>query len=184
MMRRAVFLDRDGVLNRAVIRNGKPYPPDSVDELEMVPEAARELNRLKDRGFLLVVVTNQPDVARGRQTREAVEAIHARMRASLPLDEVRVCYHDDRDGCSCRKPKAGLLLAAAGELGIDLPGSFMVGDRWRDVDAGAAAGCRTVWIDSGYQERGPSAPPDFRAADLCETVSWILQQSEGEHVTG
>jgi D-glycero-D-manno-heptose 1,7-bisphosphate phosphatase len=141
-----------------------------------------ELARLRERGFILIVVTNQPDVARGKQTREAVEAIHTRMRESLPLDEVRVCYHDDRDGCSCRKPKPGLILDAAGEWGIDPRDSFMVGDRWRDVEAGAAAGCRTVWIDTGYRERGPAAPPDFRASDLCETVNWILRQTEGEHV--
>jgi len=180
-MRRAVFLDRDGVLNRAVVRDGKPYPPATPEELEIVPEAPEALARLKASGFLLVVVTNQPDVSRGTQTREVVEAIHERLRAALPIDDVRTCYHDDHDGCDCRKPKPGLLLKAAAEFGLELEASFMVGDRWRDIDAGAAAGCRTIYIDLGYRERGPSKPANYRAKDLCETVGWILQQSGGVH---
>jgi len=103
-----------------------------------------------------------------------VEAIHAAMAPSLPIDEFAVCYHDDRDGCACRKPKPGLLTEAAGRLGIDLAASFMVGDRWRDVEAGASALCRTVWIDAGYRERGPAVTPDCRVATLCEAINWIL----------
>ncbi|MGJ5820953.1 D-glycero-alpha-D-manno-heptose-1,7-bisphosphate 7-phosphatase [Paludibaculum fermentans] len=173
MARRAVFLDRDGVLNQAVIRDGKPYPPDRVEEVELTGGAAEGLQALKQRGFLLLVVTNQPDVSRGKQTRAAVEAIHRYMAERLPVDEFRVCYHDDRDGCDCRKPKPGLLTLAAADYDIDLAGSYMIGDRWRDVDAGAAAGCRTVWIDAGYQERGPGQPPDARVASLPEAVRWI-----------
>ncbi|MEO7145005.1 MAG: HAD-IIIA family hydrolase, partial [Bryobacteraceae bacterium] len=112
-MNKAVFLDRDGVLNRAVLRDGKPYPPASVDELEILPDAAEALGRLKQAGFLLLVVTNQPDVARGAQTRAAVEAMHAALARALPIDGFFVCYHDDADGCDCRKPRPGLLLQAA-----------------------------------------------------------------------
>ena len=173
MARRAVFLDRDGVLNEAVIRDGKPYPPDGVGEVELTGGAAESLQALKRRGFLLLVVTNQPDVARGKQTREAVEEIHRYMAERLPVDGFRICYHDDRDDCACRKPKPGLLTAAAADLDIDLEASYMIGDRWRDVDAGAAAGCRTVWIDACYQERGPARPPDARVANLREAVCWI-----------
>lgn len=176
-MKRAIFLDRDGVLNRAVIREGKPYPPDSLAQLELNP-GAEEFGRLKSRGFLLVVVTNQPDVARGKQTLAAVEEIHHFLGARLPIDYFRTCYHDDAENCACRKPKPGLLTEAADKYGIDLSASYMVGDRWRDVDAGAAAGCKTVWIDYGYRERGPTAPPDARVKDVCEAVRWIEKDSE------
>jgi D-glycero-D-manno-heptose 1,7-bisphosphate phosphatase len=175
---RAVFLDRDGVLNRAILRDGKPYPPPSAAEMEIVAGAPAALARLKQRGFLLLVVTNQPDVARGAQTLEAVDAIHRALRDALPLDDVLVCPHDDRDACACRKPAPGLLLAARERHGIDLGRSFLVGDRWRDIDAGAAAGCRTVFLDFGYRERGPSAPPDARVASIEEAADWIIQQAE------
>jgi D-glycero-D-manno-heptose 1,7-bisphosphate phosphatase len=170
---RAVFLDRDGVINRAVVREGRPYPPASAAELEIVPGARECLESLKAVGFVLVVVTNQPDLARGTQTTEQVEEIHAALRAALPLDDVLVCPHDDSDGCACRKPKPGLLFEAAARHGIAMEGSYMIGDRWRDIDAGAAAGCRTILIDAGYAERSPAAEPDARVHSLAEAVAWI-----------
>lgn len=175
---RAVFLDRDGVVNRAVVRDGKPYPPQDLGDLELVPGAAQVLGRLKAAGYLLVVVTNQPDVARGRQSRQTVEDIHAWLADRLPIDEFRVCYHDDADGCACRKPLPGLLLAAADAHGLNLAESVMVGDRWRDVEAGRRAGCATVFIDYGYAERTPSSP-DAVVATLGEAAEWIL--ASGRH---
>lgn len=172
--RRAVFLDRDGVLNRAVIRDGKPYPPRTVEELEMVPEAPACLGRLKAAGLLLLVVTNQPDVARGTQTRHTVESINASLTARLPLDGFYVCYHDSADACHCRKPKPGLLTDAALDHAIDLGASFMIGDRYRDVEAAQAAGCFSVWIDYGYSERGPTRPADARVQSLGEATDRIL----------
>jgi D-glycero-D-manno-heptose 1,7-bisphosphate phosphatase len=173
---RAVFLDRDGVLNESAIRAGQPYPPDSVEQVKLVEGAAGALARLKAKGFLLLVVTNQPDVARGKQTMEAVEAIHQKMARELPLDEILVCYHDDRDQCSCRKPKPGMILEGAARWGVDLTRSFLVGDRWRDIEAGQAAGCKTVWVDREYQERKPRQPADARVSSLTEAVEWILKQ--------
>lgn len=170
---KAVFLDRDGVINRALVREGKPYAPATPAELEIPPGTSDALVRLKELGFLLIVVTNQPDVARGKQSREAVQEIHEILSKQLPLDSFLACYHDDADGCTCRKPKPGLLLRAAREHGIDLGQSFLIGDRWRDIDAGLAAGCRTVWIDYGYCERGPTVPPDRRVFSLAEAVEWI-----------
>jgi len=175
---RAVFLDRDGVLNRAIVRDGKPYPPASLDELEIVEGAAGSLERLKRLGFLLLVVTNQPDVSRGTQSIEAIQQMHESMRQTLPLDDFLVCPHDDRDACQCRKPMPGLFLEAQARYNIDLAGSFMVGDRWRDIDAGRAAGCRTVWIDRQYRERGPALAPDATAASLVDAVDWIVRTSE------
>jgi D-glycero-D-manno-heptose 1,7-bisphosphate phosphatase len=170
---KAVFLDRDGVINRAVVREGRPYPPASAAELEIVPGAREGLESLKALGFLLVVVTNQPDVARGARTIAQVDEIHAALRVALPLDDVLVCPHDDRDGCACRKPRPGLLLEAAARHGIAMEASWMIGDRWRDIDAGAAAGCRTILIDAEYRERGPAAEPDARVHSLAEAVEWI-----------
>ena len=172
MARRAVFLDRDGVLNAAVVRDGLPYPPRSVDEVEILPGVKEACTCLRGVGFDLVVVTNQPDIARGTQTIEAVRRINDALLAALPLDEIVICPHDDADGCDCRKPKPGMLLSAAQRRGIDLSGSFMVGDRWRDVEAGIRAGCRTLLIDRGYDER--SVQPDVSVADLGEAVVWIL----------
>ena len=158
MRNRAVFLDRDGVINDVTMRNGRAYPPRSLEEWTLVPRAAETLQRLQQDGFRLIVVTNQPDVARGVLQRDMVEAIHARMRALLPLDDVKVCYHLDQDGCGCRKPKPGMLLEAARQWHVDLTHSFMVGDRWRDIEAGKAAGCRTIWIQRGYAEQDADRP--------------------------
>lgn len=169
----AVFLDRDGVLNAASVRDGQPHPPASAGELTILPGVAAALADLKRAGYALVVVTNQPDVARGAQARAAIDAIHARLRAELPIDAIYCCFHDDPDDCVCRKPRPGLLLAAARELSLDLCTSFLVGDRWRDIEAGAAAGCRTAFVDRGYAERRP-ARFDRQVSSLAEAAAWIL----------
>jgi D-glycero-D-manno-heptose 1,7-bisphosphate phosphatase len=175
MGRRAVFLDRDGVINRAPVRDGKPRPPASVDALEILPGVAGALERLKTAGFMLIVVTNQPDVVRGTTTREVVEKIHARLADTLPIDRFVVCYHDAVDDCECRKPRPGMLLACAKDLQIDLAESYMVGDRWRDMEAGHRAGCRTFFIDYGYNEE-PPRNYDFRVASLADAASVILKR--------
>lgn len=175
MMKKALFLDRDGVLNQAVVRNGQPYPPANASELVLAPNAKEALGELKTQGFLLLVVTNQPDVAKGITTRAAVEEINRKMAAALPVDEIFVCYHKDEDGCECRKPKPGMILEGARKYNVDLAESFMVGDRWRDVEAGQNAGCRTVFIDGGYEERQPARPADARVHSLREAADWILQ---------
>ena len=171
--RRAVFLDRDGVVNRTVVRFLRPYPPASVAELELEDGARECLPRLKRLGFLLIVVTNQPDVGRKKQKRECVEEIHQALQAALPLDAFYVCYHGGREHCECRKPRPGLILQAARDHGIALEKSYFIGDRWRDVDAGYNAGVRTLWIDRGYRERAPEHPPAAQVASLAEAVCWI-----------
>jgi D-glycero-D-manno-heptose 1,7-bisphosphate phosphatase len=173
LKRRAVFLDRDGVLNEAVIRDGKPYPPSSIAELVIAPEIKPALLLLRKAGFLLIVVSNQPDVRRGKIGKEDVEAINAVLCAQLPVDEIRTCYHDDVDQCSCRKPAPGMLLEAALAHNLDLPACFIVGDRWRDVEAGFRAGCRTVFLDRGYCERRPVRAHGV-VRSLPEAVAWIL----------
>ena len=171
----AVFLDRDGVINRALVRDGKPYPPSSLAEFEILPGVPEACAKLKQAGFLLVVATNQPDVGRGAMPKETVEALHGHLSRALPLDRIEACYHSGRSDseCDCRKPKPGMLQRAARELRIDLPGSFMVGDRWRDIDCGHAAGCTTILVDYNYDEP-LRQPPDYRVKSLREAADVIL----------
>lgn len=176
--RRAVFLDRDGVLNRAFVRDGKPHPPATMDELQILPGVPEALCRLKSAGFMLIGVTNQPDVARGILDWRIVEDINKALTAALSLDDIRVCYHDDRDGCNCRKPLPGLLTKAAEEFDIDLPMSFMIGDRWKDIQAGHRAGCRSIFVDWGHGEEWKGELPDKQVKTMEEAASWILERLE------
>jgi D-glycero-D-manno-heptose 1,7-bisphosphate phosphatase len=174
-MRRAVFLDRDGVINRAIVRDGLPYPPANAAAMEVLPGVPEALAALKAHGFALLVVTNQPDVARGTTSRAVVDEMHRVLAETLPIDHFYACYHDSADGCACRKPHPGMLLDGARDFGIDLSRSYMVGDRWRDCDAGLAAGCQTVFIDYGYRERQPDNP-NFRASSLADAARIILEE--------
>jgi D-glycero-D-manno-heptose 1,7-bisphosphate phosphatase len=171
---RAVFLDRDGVLNRAFVRDGKPYPPRNLSELEILPGVPTALRRLRDAAFDLIVLTNQPDVVRGKARLADVEAINARLKGDLDLDEVLSCFHDDKDKCLCRKPRPGFMFQMRDQRGVDLALSFMVGDRWRDLEAGRNAGCRTVFIDYHYDEPRPLHLADHVCASLSEAVEWIM----------
>ena len=173
---RAVFLDRDGVINRAIVRGGKPYAPHSVDNLEILPGVAEALQRLRNAGFLNVVITNQPDVGAGHVTQSAIEAMHAHLRNTLAIDAVQVCYHTETQHCDCRKPKPGMILSASRELGIDVSRSFMVGDRWRDVGAAHAAGCQALFIDYGYAEKMPEKP--YLAVNSLAEAAEIILKSE------
>jgi D-glycero-D-manno-heptose 1,7-bisphosphate phosphatase len=177
-LHRAVFLDRDGVLNRALVRDGKPYPPDTVEEFELLPGVEEACALLKKAGFLLVVVTNQPDVGRGTQSLAVVEAMHRKMGDLLPLDRIETCYEPGGAPSERRKPAPGMLLSASRELGINLEKSYMVGDRWRDIDAGAAAGCAaTFFIDCGYEE-DLRAAPDYKVASLLQAAKMIVNLAE------
>jgi D-glycero-D-manno-heptose 1,7-bisphosphate phosphatase len=178
-MRRAVFLDRDGVLNEHVLCNGRPLPPPDRASLRIVAGAAAALHALHDAGFFLVCVTNQPDIARGTQSPDVVESINAAVRAALPLDDFRMCPHDTPDGCRCRKPKPGMLLDSAAAHDLDLPRSFMVGDRWSDIHAGRRAGCRTVLIGTGYGEPAGDAVPDATVASIADAAAWITGWPSG-----
>ena len=170
-MRRAVFLDRDGVLNRAVVRDGKPYAPTSLEEFEILPDVPAALDALHRAGFLLIVATNQPDAATDGPRRDVAEAIHQQLRDRLPLDDVKVCYERDD---ACYKPAPGMLLDAARERDIDLGRSYLIGDRWRDVGAGKAAGCFTIFIDHGYREP-LTTRPDAVCSGLGEAARLILR---------
>ncbi len=170
-MRRAVFLDRDGVINRNEVRDGRPHGPQSVEDFVILPGVGEAVAALRAAGYLVIVATNQPNVAR-----ETVEAMHAKMRRTVPVDDIRVCPHSESDNCACRKPKPGLLLDAARDHGISLAHSWMVGDRWRDVEAGKAAGCRTIFIDHGYTNEPQPRDPDLVVRSLGEALPFILRQ--------
>jgi D-glycero-D-manno-heptose 1,7-bisphosphate phosphatase len=180
-MKRAIFLDRDGVLNEPVVRDGKPYPPASPEDLLICEGAPAALEDLRRLGFALVCVTNQPDISRGALSGQTLDAINARLMAALPLDAIFVCRHDDADDCSCRKPKPGLIHQAATEFGLDVAASYLVGDRWRDIEAGTAAGCRTVFIDRGYKERLSAVPPDATVLSIAAAAAWIIADSTRSH---
>lgn len=169
---KAVFLDRDGVLNKSVIVDGKPYPPKSVIEL-VIPEGVKEgLKQLKELGYLLIVITNQPDVARGTTPIKIVDDINNYLKQELILDDIFCCFHDNVDNCECRKPKPGMIFTAAKKWNIDLESSFMVGDRWRDIETGKNAGVKTIFIDFGYKEK--YVKPNYTSCNFIEATQIII----------
>jgi D-glycero-D-manno-heptose 1,7-bisphosphate phosphatase len=170
----AVFLDRDGVIVVPEFRDRRSFAPRRLEDFRLYPEAAASLQRLKRAGFLLAVVTNQPDVGNGLIPRSEVDAMHEIMTRELPIDAVKACFHRQGDHCDCRKPKPGMILEVAGDLGIDLMKSFMVGDRSSDVAAGRAAGCTTVFIDLGYAEPAPDVP-DYVVHSIAEAADVIIE---------
>jgi D-glycero-D-manno-heptose 1,7-bisphosphate phosphatase len=172
-MRRAVFLDRDGVINRPLLREGRPYPPRHLNELRILPGVREACRLLRSAGYLLILATNQPDIARGATDAREVSRMHDHLRRYLRLDGVKVCPHDEPAACECRKPKPGLLLEASREWEIDLAASYFVGDRWRDVEAAQRAGCRALFIDYHYTEQRPEQPFDT-VRSLREAAELVL----------
>ncbi len=172
-MNRAVFLDRDGVIIRTDVRDGKPYAITTLQALQVLDGAGDAIRRLKDAGFKIIVVSNQPDVAAGKVTQDVVEAINAELMEKLSLDEIKTCYDS---AAPCYKPRPGMLLEAAQDHDINLGRSTMVGDRWRDIGAGKAAGCMTIFIDKGYSEQAPE-DPDNVVQTLAQAADLILKGS-------
>lgn len=175
-MRRAVFLDRDGVLNPLEHRDGRGRAPVSLEAFRLYPWAGSAVQRLRAAGCVCVVVTNQPEIATGELEPAVLEVMHERLRRETGVDAIYVCPHRDEDQCVCRKPKPGLLLRAARELNLDLAASFLVGDRWRDIGAGEAAGCITVLV-AGSDE--PGGRPRHRANDLRDATDLIIEAVQG-----
>lgn len=177
-LKRAVFLDRDGVLNKGFIRNGKSYPPRCLEEFQILEGVTEGCRRLKKAGFLLIVVTNQPDVGRGKQSVSVVKEMHQLIQQNLPIDLIEVCFHEtDTENF---KPAPGMLFKAAARLSVDLYRSFIVGDRWRDIGCGVAAGCTTVLVEYPYAEALRNEP-DFKVASLLEAANLIIRLTENQH---
>jgi D-glycero-D-manno-heptose 1,7-bisphosphate phosphatase len=176
---KAVFLDRDGVLNKPVVRDGKPYPPKCMAELEIINGVKEGVQQLKACGFILILVTNQPDVARGTTSAELVSEMNSFLQRKLILDDVYCCMHDSTDNCTCRKPKPGMIISAAEKWNIDLSLSYIIGDRWRDIETGKNAGIKTVLIDYQYDEK--YVEPDFVCSSFMEAVERINSNEHYSH---
>ena len=173
-MNKAIFLDRDGVINQTIIKMGKPRAPYFLEEFVFIPGVRESVAQLKQTGYLLIVVTNQPDVSRGWVSMEQVRVINNYVVQELNVDELKACFHTDKDNCECRKPKPGMLLEAAMRWNIRFQDSFMVGDRYSDVDAGQRAGCKSILVGTG-EENPLKLVPDFHCTDLREASQWILK---------
>ena len=194
VLAKAVFLDRDGVINEIMYYRelGIVDSPCSARQLRLLPQAAEGIRRLNQAGFKVIVVTNQPGIAKQRFTRQALDEMHGRMRRRLRaqgarLDAIYCCLHHPqakikalRQVCECRKPGCGMLLAAARDHSLDLPNSFMVGDSFTDIEAGHAAGCRTIFVgrwkcDVCQLMAKDGARPDIQVRDLSEAAQLILR---------
>jgi len=179
-LNKAVFLDRDGVINKAIIRDRKPYAPSTFDEFEIIHGVKKAVSSLKKTGYLIVVVTNQPDVGNGYVDKKIVEKMNKEMLNDLQIDAVKVCFHKQTDGCECRKPKPGMLLEAAQEYDINLTSSYMIGDRKSDIEAGIAAGCKTVFIDNNYILSEQPITKDLVACSLLDSISKLKSVGDYE----
>ena len=171
-MKKAVFLDRDGVINRALVKDGLPESPKSLNELEILPGVKESILRLKKLNFICLVVTNQPDVSRGKIIKDNVIEMNNFLKNEIAFDDIFVCYHDDKDNCNCRKPKSGLLLQASKKWNVDFKKSFIIGDRWRDIQAGEKVGCKTIFLEYNYKDIKPKNP-DFITDSLPSAIHII-----------
>tara|TARA_B100000686_G_C16581923_1_gene858589 strand:+ start:509 stop:1042 length:534 start_codon:yes stop_codon:yes gene_type:complete len=176
MDKKAVFLDRDGVINETLIKKGKPSAPFSFDEFKILPNIKESIYRLKKMNYLCLVVTNQPDVRRGLVKKSTVEKMNISLKKEINVDDIFVCYHDDLDNCNCRKPKPGLLLDAGKKWNVNFKKSFMIGDRWKDIEAGKSAGCETIYLDYKYQDKQPEKP-NFITDTLINAVCFIERKN-------
>ena len=157
-MKKSVFLDRDGVINKVYIKDGLPRSPNSSNELKILPGVRESIIKLKKLNFICLMVTNQPNVSRKKIDKNSVIQMNNFLKNEIALDDIFVCYHDDSDNCNCRKPKPGLLLQAGKKWDVDFKKSFMIGDRWRDIQAGEKVGCKTIFLDYQYNETKPKKP--------------------------
>jgi len=174
-VKRAVFLDRDGVLNEVVMRGGKACSPCSFSEFKLIDNIEDCIRRARDEGFVIIVVTNQPDIARGKMAQDELDKMNERIRASFPVDEIVVCPHDDADGCHCRKPKPGMLVDAAQRFDIELTASFLIGDSWKDMGAAKGAPCCGILIDASYNQ---DTDCDKRVPTLKQAIDYVLSKKE------
>lgn len=171
-MRHAIFLDRDGVINKALVKDGRPFSPRTIDDFEILPGAEEALNLFHDLGYLNIVATNQPDIARHLMSEQILNNMHDLIRQNLAVDEIFVCPHDNSDNCLCRKPKPGMIIDAAAKWDIDLTNSYFIGDTWKDIHAGKAAGCSTILLDRPYNKGLES---DYRVRSLLD-VNHIINK--------
>lgn len=171
-MRSAVFFERDGVLNLVKEENGQQLIPSDFKDFRLNAKARVSVQRLKHAGYILLVITNQPGLSQGAQSRRELDRMHAHLERELLLDGVLICPHDANDQCPCRKPKAGLLKEAAFKWHLDLERSFVISDKWQDAQAAHVASCRSILLQSRWNGSGHH---DFIVPDLDSAVSKILE---------
>lgn len=172
MTEKAVFLDRDGVINKVILREGKPFSPRRLDQYVLNDGIRETVHQLKGNGFRIIVVSNQPDLARGEITEDILDSMTERLKSEIQIDDIYICPHDDHHNCSCRKPRPGMLLQAAQKWDIDLTESFLIGDTWKDMEAGKAAGCKTILLNTPYNQ---DVQCNFRVKSLPEAADLIIQ---------
>jgi len=170
---KCVFLDRDGVLNESLVISGKPYAPTQKSEFKITNGSIDAINKIKKKGFLTIIVTNQPDLVTGKLEKHTLDFFHKKLITLMPIDDIFICAHVDRDKCSCRKPKPGLIFKAASKYNINLSKSYMIGDRWRDVDCAKEAGLRSIFIDHRYNEKLNNVP-DFTIFTIRDAINCIV----------
>jgi D-glycero-D-manno-heptose 1,7-bisphosphate phosphatase len=173
--RRAVFLDRDGVLTIPEFRNGRSYAPRRLEDFRLYPDAVKSVQDLKAAGFVVIVVTNQPDVGAGLVDIGVIEEMHRRLRNAVAVDDIEVCYETSEQASERRKPGPGMLIDAARTWAIDISASYLVGDRASDVEAAERAGCTALFIDLAYEEPLPVAQA-VTVGSLREATDWILRR--------
>ena len=169
----AIFLDRDGVINKAIVRNGKAFSPRTRNEFVIKYNSVQAIKTMKAAGFKVIVVTNQPDIARGKLSFSDLEWMTKRIMTEIAVDEVVVCPHDDHDNCNCRKPKPGMLLKSSNKWKIDLSRSYLIGDGWRDMAAGKVAGCTCILVDEDYNK---GVECNFLVSNLQDAAELILNR--------
>ena len=172
----AVFLDRDGVICRTFVRNGKPYAPRNLKDFILMPNSKKSVSLLKKFGYKVIVITNQPDIGNGLVEVEEVNAMHNKLFEKTLVDDVFYCSHRQDEGCNCRKPNPGMLMDASIKHGIDLKRSFMIGDRASDIEAGLKTGCKTIFIDRHYKEPKP-LHYSCKVSSLQSAVSFIINSN-------
>jgi D-glycero-D-manno-heptose 1,7-bisphosphate phosphatase len=172
VLKPAVFFDRDGVLVKPVLRHGIPYAPLRREDFSLLPGGAEAVRAVRAASLLAIVVTNQPEVRRGTLDPALLDEFHRLLREQVPVDDILVCPHDDRDRCECRKPKTGMILEAARRHSLDLARSYMIGDTDRDLGAARAAGLPLILIDAPYNQ---GLQPDRRVADAVAAAEWIVR---------
>jgi D-glycero-D-manno-heptose 1,7-bisphosphate phosphatase len=172
-MTKALFLDRDGVINKEIARDGGFFSPRFYTDFQLLPEVKEALEIAKKAGLVTIVITNQPDISRGLMELNELEKMHKEMMEKLPIDDLFVCVHSDEDECNCRKPKIGALLQAAKKWNIDLKNSYFVGDSYKDIEAGKNAQCTTFLIQKIYNVDVKGY--DFLATDLLSAVQKIVE---------
>ena len=172
---KAIFLDRDGVINEVIYHKGinKPSSPWKIDEFKFINGIEETLHRFKEKNYKLFIITNQPDIARQNIEKGVTEQINKKIFEKLPIDDIQICPHDDSDKCCCRKPKPGMIMDLAYHYDIDLDKSFLIGDGWKDMNAGSQAGCKTILIQKSYNKE---VEADFKVLDLNTAGDIILNE--------